>query len=210
MNDKTKMTIHRALSELKLIDAKIEKAITEIIPTAFYQKDKLIGGFQTAEDFNLIAQSRYDSVCDLIKRKTLIKSAIVAVNGITRVTVATKEMTIADAITFKGTIEFKKKLIHSLKQKYVKCVGDMNSNNTIVEGNVQRLLEATFGKENVKVSKEDVDAVRKPFLEANTFHLLDPLDIAKKIVEMEKEVADFEADVDATLSEINAVTFIEF
>lgn len=205
-----RMTIHRALSELKLIDTKIEKQISEIIPTAYYQKDKPIMGYMKAEEFSTAAQSKYDSALDLIKRKVSIKSAIVAQNAITIVDVGAAKMTIADAITFKAVIEFKKKLIYALKQKHVKAVSEMNSNNNIVENNVQRLLEATFGKENVKVSKEDVDAVRKPFLDANIFTLLDPLDVTKKLESLEKEVFDFEAEVDAVLSEINAVTFIEF
>ena len=45
-----KMTIHRALSELKLIDAKIEKGIAAINPTGMYQKDKLVNG-QIKQDY---------------------------------------------------------------------------------------------------------------------------------------------------------------
>jgi len=39
--------------------------------------------------------------------------------------------------------------------------------------------------------------------------LFDPLKVAEKVEAMEKEVGDFEMEVDAVLSEINAVTFIE-
>ena len=46
-------------------------------------------------------------------------------------------------------------------------------------------------------------------MDANEFHLFDPLKVAEKVESMEKEVADFEMEVDAVLSEINAVTFIE-
>lgn len=207
--EKQKMTIHRALSELKLIDAKIVKQTTELIPSGYYQKGKLVMGYMKEEEFNEAAQSKYDSIINLINRKVDIKSAIVLANSITDVTVGGKSMTIADAITYKGVIAFKQALIATLKQKHLKAVGDLNNNNNIVEQNVQRLLEATFGKENVKVGKEDVEAVRKPYIEANTFFLLDPLGADKKIAELEKEVAEFQAEVDAVLSEINAVTFIE-
>lgn len=203
------MTIHRALSELKLIDAKIEKQITEILPSGVHQKGKLVEGYIKEDEFKTNAQSKYDSVNDLISRKTKIKSAVVEANGITMVKVGEKEMTIADAINFKGIIKFKKKLIETLKQKHRQAVAALNKNNDLVNQNVQRILEATFGKENVKVGKEDVEAVRKPYMEANEFHLFDPLEVDKTVEKLEKEVAEFEAEVDAVLSEANAVTFIE-
>lgn len=205
-----KMTIHRALSELKLIDAKIEKQINEVAPSGIMQKGKLVNGYVQETDFEKSAKSKYDSVNDLIDRKNQIKSAIVAANGVTQVKVAEKQMTIADAINFKAVIKFKKKLIETLKARHRQAVGELNKQNEIVNANVQRILEATFGKENVKVGKEDVEAVRKPYLEANEFHLFDPLKVDETVEKLEKEVSEFEAEVDAVLSEINAVTIIEF
>ena len=205
-----KMTIHRGLSELKLIDAKIEKQVAEVIPSGIYQKGKLVEGYIAEADFEKNAKSKFDSVNDLIARKNKIKSAIVTANGVTQVKVGEKEMSIADAINFKAVIKFKKKLIETLKAKHRQVVGALNKNNELVNQNVQRILEATFGKENVKVGKDDVEAVRKPYLEANEFHLFDPLKVDETVEKLEKEVSEFEAEVDAILSEINAVTFIEF
>lgn len=205
-----KMTIHRALSELKLIDAKIEKQINEVLPSGILQKGKLVNGYIQETEFEKAAKSKYDSVNDLINRKNQIKSAIVAANGVTLVKVAEKQMTIADAINFKAVIKFKKKLIETLKQRHKQAVGELNKHNEAVNQNVQRILEATFGKENVKVGKEDVEAVRKPYLEANEFHLFDPLKVDETVERLEKEVSEFEAEVDAVLSEINAITIIEF
>lgn len=206
---KQKMTIHRALSELKLIDSKIEKQINEIVPSGIYQKGKLINNYVKEEDFSTSAKSKFDSVNDLIARKNAIKSAIVEANGVTKVKVSEKEMTIADAINFKAVVKFKKKLIETLKARQQQVVAQLNQQNTVVEQNVQRILEATFGKENVKAGKDDVESVRKPYMDANEFHLFDPLKVAEKVEAMEKEVGDFEMEVDAVLSEINAVTFIE-
>jgi len=205
-----KMTIHRALSELKLIDAKIEKQINEVLPSGILQKGKLVNGYIQETEFEKAAKSKYDSVNDLINRKNKIKSAIVAANGVTQVKVAEKQMTIADAINFKAVIKFKKKLIETLRQRHKQAVGELNKHNEAVNQNVQRILEATFGKENVKVGKEDVEAVRKPYLEANEFHLFDPLKVDETVEKLEKEVSEFEAEVDAVLSEINAITIIEF
>lgn len=85
------MTIHRALAELKLIDSKIEKAISIIEPTGVMQTNKLVNNFYKKEDFEKEAKAKYQSVIDLIERKNKIKSAIVIANGITEVEILGKK-----------------------------------------------------------------------------------------------------------------------
>jgi hypothetical protein len=205
-----KMTIHRALCELKLIDAKIEKAIAQVNPSGIYQKGRRINGSIPEEDFKTLAQSTYDSAIALMARKTVIKSAIVQSNGKTTVKIGERTMTVADAITAKAIIKFKKAFIANLTSRHRAQVAALNTNNSMVMQNAQKLLEGAMGKDNTKVTKEDVEAILKPFMDNNEFHLFDPLKIEEKIKVLEKEVGDFEADVDAVLSESNAVTFIEF
>jgi hypothetical protein len=204
-----KMTIHRALSELKLLDSRIEKNIQEIIPSGAYQKGKLINGHIKEEDFQKYCTAKFQTVNDLINRKMKIKSAIVEANGKTMVKVAGRDMTIADAINFKSIIIYKKNLNEVLRSRHQTVLAEINKGNANVEANMQRILEATFGKENVKVSKEDMDAVRKPYMDANEFHLFDPLRVVDTIDKSANEISDFEAEVDAVLSEINATTFIQ-
>lgn len=205
----TKMTIHRALSELKLIDARIEKGIAELRPVAFNQKDKKIDGHITEEDFTTSVKSKYQSVSDLIDRKIAIKSAIVKSNSETMIQIAGREVTVADAISFKKIVELKTKFVTKLKKELVGVVGTLNKNNEIVQKNVDVLLNNMFGADRTKVAGEVSDTVSKPYLESNTFHLIDPLKIEEKIVAMETEIGTFEADIDSVLSESNAVTFIE-
>ncbi len=207
--EKQKMTIHRALSELKLMDSKIEKQILEIKPCGIFQKEKMINAHVKPEDFQKKAQSNFDSINTLITRKNLIKTAIVQSNSKTIVNIANKEMTVAEAINFKAIIKYKRDFIDSLKSELQKAIGKMNKKNEEAEAKLQQILEATFGKENVKVGKDDVDMVRKPFMESNEYYLFDPLKIEEKIETMENEVDEFEAEVDAILSESNAVTIIE-
>lgn len=203
-----KMTIHRALSELKLIDAKIEKNITEITPAGVFQKNKPVNGYVPKDDFDKQAQGKFDAVNDFISRKGKIKSAIVQSNGITKVKVSGREMTVADAINEKAAIAIKKRFIENLTSKLKSTAATMNKSNELVNANVQRILEATFGKDSTKVNETDLDSVRKPYMEANEFHLADPLKVQEKIDSLEKEVSEFETEVDAVLSESNATTFI--
>lgn len=207
--EKQKMTIHRALAELKTIDSKIEKAITQIEPTGIYQDGKLVNNFYKREDFEKDAKAKLQSVNDLIDRKNKIKTAIVKANGITQVKINNHEMTIADAINFKQVIEFKRKLILTLELKHKSAKANAEQNNNKVDENALRLAEAALQKDNVKINDGDAVAITEPYLKKNRFHLLDPLNVEQLINALEQEVEDFESEVDAVLSEINAITLIE-
>lgn len=205
-----KVTIHRALSELKLIGAKIEKGIEEIMPSGIVQKDKLVNGNYQKDEFEKTTKEKFQSVIDLIERRNKIKSAIVQANAITKVSIADQEMTIADAINLKSVIVYKKKLVEILKKRHKTALVNLEQNNAKVEANALQLAQVALGKADIKIGNNDAQAVIEPFLKANKFELVDPVGVDKKVEEIERKTGDFEAEVDAVLSEINAVTFIEF
>lgn len=206
------MTIHRALAELKLIDSKIEKAINSIEPTGVMQNEKLVNGFIKKEDFESNAKSKLQSVNDLIDRKNKIKSAIVTANGITKVKISDKEMTIADAINFKAVIIFKKNLLYSIRTKHQKVKSKFLVENDNLNKQALENAKIMLGKQDdskVKPTDDDVKNIMDPFVKRNEFILVDPLEVDKLTESMQKEIDDFEIEVDASLSEINATTFIE-
>lgn len=204
-----KMTIHRALSELKVIDSRIEKAISAIEPTGVAQKDKLVDQLYKKEDFEKGAKAKFQSVSDLIDRKIKIKSAIVKANAVTQVEINGEKMTIAEAINFKQVIDLKKELIASLEQKHRNAKARVEKKNKEVEDNALRLAEAALQKDNVKINDGDAVAITEPYLTKNQYHLIDPLKVDKLLEKLQTEVLDFESEVDAVLSEINAITVIE-
>lgn len=207
-----KMTIHRGLAELKLIDSKIEKQILQFEGLGIKQKDKPVRTntvVVSQDDFENKAKSSYDSIMSLIKRKSEIKAAIVAINTETLVKINDVEMSIADAITHKSNISLIKQFIAKMKSNHTQVTGALNNNQNVTDTNLQKLLEASFGKDNTKVSKEDIDNISKPFLDNNTWTLVDPLKLSEKIESLDKGISAFEMEVDAALSEINAVTYIE-
>lgn len=210
--EKRKMTIHRALAELKLIDSRIEKAINVVEPTGLMQLGKPVNGFYSKEDFEKDVKSKYQSVTDLIDRKNSIKSAIVKANGITKVKVSGKEMTIADAINFKTVIAVKKALILQLQRKHNAVKSKFNQENekinTVALENA-KIMIGKQGDDRVKPNDEDVKNIVEPFVKRNEFHLVDPLKIEETIEKLQIEVDEFEVEVDAVLSEINALTEIE-
>ena len=210
--EKTKMTIHRALAELKLIDSRIEKAINLVEPTGLMQLGKPVNGFYKKEDFESEVKSKYQSVTDLINRKNSIKSAIVKANGITIVTIGGKQMTIADAINFKTVIAVKKNLILQLSRKHNAVKAKFNAENEKINNVALENAKIMIGKQGddrVKPNDEDVKNIVEPFVKRNEFHLIDPLKVETLTEKLQSEVDEFEVEVDAVLSEINALTEIE-
>lgn len=208
-----KMTIHRALVDLKLIDSKIEKGILEIEPTGMMQQDKPVNGFYKNEDFESAAKAKLQSVLDLIERKNKIKSAIVISNGITMVEVSGKKMTVADAINYKNIIIFKKQLLSSLSKKHNQVKSKVQTENEKVN-NVAlenaKIMIGRQGDDKVKPTDDDVKAIVEPFVKRNELHLVDPLKVEVFVDKNTSEIELFEAEVDAVLSESNSLTTIEF
>lgn len=203
-----KMTLHRALSELKLIDAKIAKTIESIEPSGISQKGKLVNNYYTNDDFEKSAKSTLQSVLDLIKRKSQLKSAIVNANSVTSMKVAGEEMTIAEAINMKQAIVAKKLLVQSIERKHNNAKAIAEKSNKQVEDNALRLASAALQKDNVKINEGDAVAITEPYLEKNLFSVVDPLDAENLVKKLSDEISDFESDVDSALSEINALTYI--
>jgi len=204
-----KVSIHRALSELKLLDAKISKKMEGTRSVGLMQKDKLVNQFYTEEHFKATANSDYQSIIDLIERKVGIKKAIVAANAETIVKIADKEMTIADAITYKSVVQYKKQLLELLESQLRSVKTQVEQNNAKIENAAIDLAKVALSKSDVALGDKDVEKVVGPYLESHLYSIVDPLKIEEKIAELSKEINEFEAEVDSILSETNAVTLIE-
>lgn len=203
-----KVTIHRALAELKTLDDRIKTALNELQVITGKQGDKKIGGFKTKEEYAEAAKASYQSVKKLIENKANIKSAIVESNSKTKVKIGDLEMTVADAITYKSNIKHDVELLNALEKRKAYAIDQVRALNEQVEKNAQTITEATYGKDNVKSNAQDLD-VYKEFLKNNSWEVLDPIGIDKEILSLKEKISSFQAEADAVLSESNAVTFIE-
>lgn len=203
-----KMTIHRGLAEMKTIDAKITKGIQQIDPMGIVQKGKNVNGLHVPETFAENAKANYQSIVDLIERKRIIKNAIVLSNAKTRVTIAGKEMSVADAITAKANAAVSQLFIDTLKARARKAKSDLEKRNNEMEQRKENFIAASLGGDKSKSKPEEITALSKMFEDNNMFSIVDPLSIDKKIEVMETELQNFLTEVDAVLSETNATTFI--
>ena len=204
----SKMSITRALVELKTLDNRIIKAIDSIMPVALVTGKGSPRGFKTTEEFTAKAKESYQSAVDLMNRRSVIKGAIVKANAETVVTVGGKEMTIAQVIEKKNSIKYDRALLNTILRQYTTILNQSTQIENDVEMKLQRLLEVNFGKDS-KAKPDEFDAIAKPFKEANMPTIIDPLGANTLIEKLQKEISDFESEVDFTLSEINAKTEIE-
>ena len=104
-----KMSIHRALGELKTLEKRINKEISNgnFIGIKMGSSNKDYNTKENVENFNKMVKENLQSINDLIKRRKTIKELIVQSNANTIVEIANNKMTVASAIERKdGYVKF--------------------------------------------------------------------------------------------------------
>lgn len=204
------ISITEALNELKLYDARIRKAISNIklVGAAKKSSDKV--GVVLKDTFNERAKADYQSVTDLMANRNALKSAIVKANAVTDVTIAGKTMTRAEAIERKNSIEYEESLLLEMKRQYATTMDSVNKENKKVDSKVDELITTLVGRDSdKKLSKEDQEAVEKPYREKNEFEFIDPIGIYDEMLALESDIDGFKSEVDTVLVLSNATSFIE-
>jgi hypothetical protein len=205
------MTVHKALSELKIIDDRIHKAIyTGTYCVANKHSNEKIKGV-SIEQYKTDTTSYYDKATDLMSRRNAIKRAVVLSNAVTKVTIGESEYTIAEAIEMKNHgLDFKRVMLAVLEDQYNKAQAViLKENGTDLEKRAENYVVGIYGNKEGSVKTDDFEKAKKDFITSNSFELVDPIGILGKIESLEKEIAEFTADVDAALSTSNALTQIE-
>lgn len=204
------MTIHKALAELKILDERIKKEIQSGSYCAANKHSNVkINGIQI-EDFKKAAQGTYDKVSDLINRRKAIKKAVVLSNAKTTVKIADAEYTVAEAIEMKNHgIEFEALLINAMDSQYRQAQAEVNrQNENNLEERADQYVTAIYGQKEGKTNSADIEKVRKDFLEANSYEIIDPINIPEKVDTLRQKIDAFMAEVDSALSVSNALTEI--
>jgi len=204
------ISITEALNELKLYDSKITKAITNATFCGAAKKSADKVGVVKKEDFDERAKASYQSATDLIANRNSLKSAIVKSNAVTEVEIDGKVMSVAEAIERKNSIEYDETLLNEMKRQYANATATVDKENKKVDNKVDDLLTTLIGKDSdKKLSKEDQEAVEKPYREKNEFEFVDPLSLYEKIQALEADIDGFKSNVDTVLAVVNAITTIK-
>jgi hypothetical protein len=205
-----KMTVHKALAELKVIGDRIDKAISQGVycKANKHSNDKING--VSIEEFKKQIQGSWDKVNDLIKRRNAIKRATVFSNAVTKVKIGDNEMTVAEAIEMKNSgVAYKKTLMNTLNNHYVSAIKTIDKENgeTLAQ-KAENYVVGLFGSKEGKTNNDEVEKLRKDYVNNNSFEFIDPIKVKDKIDELEKEISEFETEIDSCLSVSNAITEI--
>ena len=206
-----KMTIHKALVELKTLDGRISKAIKD---TTFVvsnpQSSQKVNGISIA-DYSASVKSKYQQIQDLIARRNAIKCAVVLSNATTKVVIAGKEYTVAEAIEMKNHgLGFTKELISKIHNDYIRAAHTANqSNGDALTNRADAYIGSLFANADLRNPSVEIAEARRKYIEAQTLILVDPIQAQSVIEELQSTVDAFLVEVDAALSVSNAITQIE-
>lgn len=205
-----KISITEALNELKLYDSRIKKAVLNATFCGAAKKSSDKVGVVKKENFAERVKASFQSATDMISNRNTLKSLVVKSNAVTDVEVNGKVMTRAEAIERKNSIEYEVMLLEEMKRQYANATALVDKENKKVDAKVDDLLTTLIGKDSdKKLSKEDQEAVERPYRDKNEFEFIDPLDLYAKIQALEADIDGFKANVDTALVLSNATTFIE-
>ena len=211
-----KMTIHKALAELKTMDARIAKAIheTPYVLAVKHSAEKING--MTVDNFKDKMRSGYQKATNLIARRDAMKRAVVLSNATTKVKIGDNEYSVAEAIEMKNHgMEFKSDLLRQMNSAYTAAQNELVRNGgEALEKKAEQYVLAVIAAQpkdsKMSVDSEAMKTLRQTYIDNNTYDLVDPMNIAKVMEKLDAEINEFNAEVDAALSCSNALTVIEF
>lgn len=203
------MTLHKILSELKTLDKRIEKGISELDLISIMRGSKIVNSPITEDEFKIKSISSLQSVEDLIKRKFNLRSALLNANCSIKLSIAGNEYTIYQAIEMKEIMNLKKKELNKLsdlsRNANILYQRIVDRNDKDLEQQIQFFCQSA--KDDAK--PDIVKQLTEQMNQLNGVTLLDPTNISDKIKSLEEEIDNFTMEVDAALSEINSITSIE-
>lgn len=208
MTEMKKLSIHRALTELKMLNLRIEAATNEVSAVVANRKsNRKINGVDIHE-YEKQMQASYDKVVGLMSYRNKIKALVVQSNANTKVMVGKEEMTVAEAIERKQSIQYEKNLLEIIQHQHRSAINTVAKENDALPGKLETYLINILGNKD-KQSPEEVKLHTETFMKRNEFEIIDPLNAKQQIERLSNRIEEFETEVDAVLSESNATTFIE-
>lgn len=204
------MTIHRALAELKVLDDRIMKLLSEAkFCGAAKNCMQKLGGV-TIEEYKQNAQSTYDKITDLMARQAAIKRAVSESNAVTHAVVCGHDYTVAQLIWMnQHGIDFKSTLLNVLERQYASAVAATEAANSKLSDKADDFISRNnAGADKNSMDAEAIKDMRESYIERETMQLVDCINIKKVKEELADEINKFKAEVDAVLSTSNAMTEI--
>lgn len=210
----TSMSITRALATLKAQKLEIQqyfsgKRVFVGLAAGSQTKETNIAGMDK-EQLQRHIQSEKDKIDGLIRRQVTIKNTINISNQNTLVTVNGREMSVAEAILLKGTLDYRVQLLSKMRESYKEASSDLNKVQDSVNKRIDALIAAMVTETTTDEKKAEISAeVRKTQSDMLAPILIDPLNIVSAIQKQEEELNFLRTELDYTLSMSNTTTNID-
>lgn len=213
-----KMTIRKALGQKKLLDAQIKELAYSNYLAVTTSADAVIDGLK-AKDWEKDCTERFQSLNDKLKRREAVVTAIMAANATHTVTVKKfigidKQSDELENISFAAAIARKhylqnllEDIVYTIQYQVSKASNSYQSAERHAEEKVAERVQQEFSnvtQSSSKVRKEREDELRQQY----KVELLDPNDIAKKIMSFKNYIEEYLLEIDAILGHATEVTEI--
>ena len=206
-----KMTIHKALSELKTLDDRINKA-AKSVPFVFANKHSngTVNGLTVAA-YSAEIKSAYQSAKDLMARRSAIKRSVMLSNAVTKVTIGDTEYTVAEAIEVKNhALPMWRGLLQKMEVDNINAQRTAERNNgDNLEARADAYVKSLYENADMKNASDEIKKVRADFISSQTMEIVDPIGITEEMKKLEERINTFSVEVDSALSVSNALTEIE-
>jgi hypothetical protein len=214
-----KMLVTQALDERDLLVKKIQDKIAAASFTDVkkHNEQKVIDRRVVEETFRQEAESAYQQIMDLIDRYQQIDVAIVASNAATMIHTSFGDYTIAGAISLRSRMrgkgsyddaDFELSLYMKMKDELDKRLISIESKNKMLESTAESMRLSILGKDTKVKDDKPLDVVTA-YVQENTAELVDPLDVQKKLGEIQEKRAKLLSELDTQIKVSNATTFLE-
>lgn len=201
----TKMTIHRALGEIKLYDKKIVDLLDKDFVLASKKRIGKVHGIDV-EKYKEEMKANLQSLRALMRNRQILKSAIAKSNETTVVTIGGETMTVLDAIECKNFMNMRMSVVNTLKAQFNRADREVRAYEDNLQANLENYIKNTTKELN---NKDLIDSLTESYKNLNEVIMIDPNNLRAVIEEMTKENDQFNTEVDYVLSESNSNTFIE-
>ena len=215
-----KMLVTQALDERDLLVKKIGDKIAKASFTDVKKRneEKVSDGRVDAESFKKEVESAYRQIVDLIQRFQKIDAAIVASNATTMIHTSFGDYTVAGAISMRSRMrgmgsydkgaDFEQILYNKMKEELEDRLLTVEDKNQRLEMTAESMRLSILGKDSKTKEEKPLDVVTT-YVKENTTELVDPLDVQKKIGEIQERRIKLLSELDTQIKVSNATTFVE-
>ncbi|QXO10182.1 hypothetical protein pEaSNUABM37_00221 [Erwinia phage pEa_SNUABM_37] len=208
----TEMTVTRAIATQKSLTKQIveaNKLLVLCVPTRGEEayREVQANGKVSVEDATNQIKAAWQRLSDITTVRDDIRAKLVKSNAETTIKVGDVSMTIVAALDFRNSLPERKALLDRMKANW------NSTNAAYTQSFNQHEAELTRTRNEALNTNKKVDAdFEKNFIAPINLRsrpdILDPMNIKGLIAALEKEISDFELNIDYALSESNAITKI--